>query len=121
MAEKGDVWVDSDKVFAEMCKNCHGQYGIGGEIKEVKPVGVHDVTEKFRKGRTEATIEEQREERIPVWSPCRSGGGEYLRARMRTRLRRPEEVVVLPQLLRTELRGEEGPLLPQRREPLRLG
>ena len=39
---------------------------------------------------------------------------------MRTRLRRPKEVEVLPQLLDAKLRGEDRPLLPQRREPLRL-
>ena len=104
-----------------MCENCHGQNGVGGEVKEAEPVGVHDVAEEIRKGRAEPAIEEQCEERVPAWSQCQSCSREYPRARMRTRLRRLEEVVVLPQLLCTELRGEEGPLLPQRHEPLRLG
>ena len=108
-------------VFAHLCKNRHGQNGIGGEIKEAEPVGVHDIAEEFREGRAEPTVEEQREEGVPVWSQSRSAGQEYLRARMRSRLRRPEEIVVLPQLLRVKLRGEDGPLLLQRREPLRLG
>ena len=113
--------MDSDKVFAEMCENCHGQEGVGGEVKEAEPVGVHNVTEKLRERRAEPAVEEQREERVSIRSQFRSSSWEYLHTRMRSRLRRPEEVVVLPQLLRTELRGEEGPLLPQRREPLRLG
>ena len=104
--------MDSDKVFAEMCENCHGQNGAGGEDKEAEPVGVYDVIEKFREGRAEPAVEEQREEGVPAWSQFRCCSREYPRARMRTRLRRPEEIVVLPQLLRTELRGEEGPLLP---------
>ena len=52
------------------------------------------------------------EEGVPVWSQLRGSGREYPRARVRPRLRRPEEVVVLPQLLGAELRGEDGPLLP---------
>ena len=68
MEKKSDIWMDSDKVFAEMCENCHGQNGIGGEVKEADPVGVHDVTEKFREGRAEPAVEEQREEGVPVWS-----------------------------------------------------
>ena len=110
--------MDSDKVFAKMCENCHGQNGVGGEVKEAEPVGVHDVAKEFRERRAEPVVEEQREKGIPVRSQSRSGGWEYPRARMRSRLHRPEEVVVLPQLLRTELRGEDRPLLPQRREPL---
>ena len=39
VAEKGYIGVDSDKVFTQMCENCHGQNGIGGEVKEVEPVG----------------------------------------------------------------------------------
>ena len=113
--------MDSDKVFAEMCENCHGQNGIEGEVKEVEPVGVHDIAEEFRERRAEPAVEEQGEERVSIWSLLPSGGGEYLRARMRARLRRLEEVVVLPQLLRDKLGGEDGPLLPQRRKPLRLG
>ena len=53
VAEKSYVWVDSDKVFAEMCENCHGQNSVGGEIKEVEPVGVHDVAKEFRERRAE--------------------------------------------------------------------
>ena len=121
MAKEGYVGMDSDKVFAEMCENCHGQNDIGGEVKEVEPVGVHDVTEKFREGRAEPAVEEQREERVSIRSQFRSGSWKYLCARMRLRLHRPEEVVVLPQLLRGKLRGEDGPLLSQRREPLCLG
>ena len=98
--------MDSDKVFAEMCENCHGQNGIGGEIKEVEPVGVHDIAEEFREGRAEPAVEEQGEERISIWSRLPSGGWKYLRARMRARLRRPEEVIVLPQLLRGKLGGK---------------
>ena len=103
--------MDSDKVFAEMCENCHGQNGIGGEVKEVEPVGVHNVAEKFRERRAEPAVEEQREEGISIRSPFRSGGGEYLRARMRSRLRRLEEVEPLPQPRRVKLGGESGPLL----------
>ena len=113
--------MDSEKVFAEMCENCHGQNGIGSEVKEVEPVGVHNVAEKLGERRADPAVEEQREEGISIRSPFRSGGGEYLRARMRSRLRRPKEVVILPQLLRGELGGEGCPLLSQRREPLRLG
>ena len=113
--------MDSDKVFAEMCENCHGQNGIGGEVKEVEPVGVHDIAEEFKEGRAEPVVEEQGEEGISVWSHFPSGGWKYLRARMRSRLRRPEEVVVFPQLLRGELGGEDCLLLLQRRKPLRLG
>ena len=68
MAEEGDIGVDSDKVFAQMCENCHGQNGIGGEIKEAEPVGVHDIAEEFRERRAEPTVEEQREEWVPVQS-----------------------------------------------------
>ena len=104
-----------------MGENCHGQNGVGGEVKEVEPIGVHDIAEEFREGRAEPAVEEQREEGVPIRSQFRSGSREYLRARMRSRLRRPEEVVVVPQLLRVKLRGEDGPLLSQRRKPLRLG
>ena len=113
--------MDSDKVFAEMCENCHGQNGIGGEVKEVESVGIYDVAEEFRERRAEPAVKEQCEERVSVWGLLPSGGGEYLRARMRAHLRRPEEVEVLPQLLRGKLGREDGPLLPQRRKPLRLG
>ena len=74
MAEEGDIGMDSDKVFVEMCENCHGQNGVGGEIKEAEPVGVHDIVEEFREGRAEPAVEEQREEWVPVWSQSRSGG-----------------------------------------------
>ena len=90
MAKKGYIGMDSDKVFTEMCENCHGQNGIGGEVKEAEPVGVHDIAEKFRERRAEPAVEEQCKERISIWSPFQSGGGEYLRARMRSRLRRPK-------------------------------
>ena len=98
MTEEGYVWVDSDEVLAEVCENRHGQDNIGGEVKEMEPVGVHDVTEELREGRAEPAVEEQREEGVSLWSPfrSRSGGGEYLGARMRSRLRRPEEVEPLP-------------------------
>ena len=89
-----------------MCENCHGQNNIGGEIKEAEPVGVHNVAEEFREGRAEPAVEEQREERVSIRSQFRSGSWEYLRTRMRSRLRRPEEVVVLPQLLRGKLGGK---------------
>ena len=78
--------MDPDKVFAEMCKNCHGQNGIGGEVKEVESVGIHDVAEEFREGRAEPAVEEQCKEGVSVWGLLPSGGGEYLRARMRARL-----------------------------------
>ena len=98
--------MDSDKVFAEMCENCHGQNGIGGEVKEAEPVGVHNIAEKLRERRAEPAVEEQGEERVSIQSRFPSGGWKYLRARMRSRLRRPEEVVVLLQLLRVKLRGK---------------
>src|SRR4051812_19550268 len=113
--------MDSNKVFAEMCKNCHGQDSIGGEVKEVEPVGVHDVTKEFRKGRAEPAVEEQGEKRVPSGLLIPGSGWEYLRARMRSRPRRPEEVEVLLQLFRLKPRREDCPLLLQRREPLRLG
>src|SRR3954467_14072765 len=97
--------MDSDKVFAEMCKNCHGQDNIGGEVKEAEPIGVHDITEEFRKGRAEPAVEEQGEERVPSGSLSPSGGGDFLRARVPPRFRRPKEVVVLPQPPRSELGG----------------
>ena len=109
MAKKSYIWIDSDKVFTEMCKNCHGQNSIGGEVKEAEPVGVHDIAEKFRERRAEPAVEEQREERVSIRSQFRSSSWEYLRARMRSRLRRPEEVVVLPQLLRGKLGGGRLP------------
>ena len=71
--------MDSDKVFAEMCENCHGQNGIGGEVKEAESLGVHDIAEEFREGRAESTVEEQREEGVPVWGQFRCGGREYPR------------------------------------------
>ena len=74
VAEECYVWVDSDKVFAQMCENCHGQDGVGGEIKEAEPVGVHDVAKELREGRAEPVVEEQREEWVPVRSQSRSGG-----------------------------------------------
>ena len=105
-----------------MCENCHGQNSIGGEVKEAEPVGVHNIAEKLRERRAEPAVEEQGEERISVWSCFPSGGWEYLRARMRSRLHRPEEVEVFPQLPRGELGGGgDCPLLSQRRKPLRLG
>ena len=58
VAEKGNIGVDSDKVFAQMCENCHGQNGVGGEIKEAEAVGVHDIAEELREGRAEPAIEE---------------------------------------------------------------
>src|SRR3954463_14558064 len=121
MAKKGYIGMDSDKVFAEMCENCHGQDSIGGEVKEVEPVGVHDVTEKLRKGRAEPAVEEQGEERVPGGSLFPSGGWEYPRARVRPRRRRLEEVVELLQLFRLKPQREDCPLLSQRRGPLRLG
>ena len=60
--------MDSDKVFAEMCENCHGQNDIGGEVKEAEPVGVHYVAEKLRERRAEPAVEEQREEGISIRS-----------------------------------------------------
>ena len=87
MAEKGYTRVDSDKVFAQMCENCHGQDSVGGEVKEAEAICVHDITEELREGRAEPAIEEQREEWVPVLSQFRSGGQEYPRARMRSRLR----------------------------------
>ena len=74
MAEKGYTRVDSDKVFALVCENCHGQDSIGGEVKEAEPVGVHNIAEKLREGRAEPAVEEQGEERISVWSHFPSGG-----------------------------------------------
>src|SRR4051812_48741282 len=113
--------MDSDKAFTKMCGNCHGQDNIGGEVKEAEPIGVHDVTEKFRKGQAEPAVEEQGEERVPSGSLLPSSGWEYFRARMRSHPRQPEEVVVLLQLLRGKPRREDCPLLSQRRELLRLG
>ena len=57
MVKEGYTGVDSDKVFAEMCENCHGQNGIGGEVKEVEPVGVHDIAEEFGEMRAEPAVE----------------------------------------------------------------
>ena len=65
--------MDSDKVFAEMCENYHGQNNIGGEVKEAETVGVHDIAEKFRERRAEPAVEEQREEGISIRSQFRSG------------------------------------------------
>src|SRR3954466_13121367 len=113
--------MDSDKVFAEMCENCHGQDSIGGEVKEAEPVGVHNITEEFRERRAEPTVEEQGEKGISSWSHFPSDGWKYLHARVRPRLLRPKEVVVLPQLPRGKLGGEDCPLLSERLEPLRLG
>ena len=64
MAEKGYIWVDSDKLFAEMCEKLPWSKRHWGEVKEVDPVGVHDVAEEFRERRAEPAIEEQREERV---------------------------------------------------------
>src|SRR4051812_13158273 len=91
-----------------MCENCHGQDIIGGEVKEAKPVVFHDIAEKFREGWAEPGVEEQGEERVSSWSHMSGGGWKYLRARVRPRLHRPEEVVVLPQLPRGELGGGMG-------------
>ena len=105
-----------------MGENCHGQGSVEGKVKEAEATCVHNITEELREGRAEPAIEEQGKERVPAnWSFSPGDGGEYPRARMRTRLRRPEEVVILPQLLRGELGGGGFPLLSQRREPLRLG
>src|SRR4051812_6915944 len=120
MAEKSYVWMDPDKVFAEMCENCHGQDNIGGEIEKVEPVGVHDIAKEFRKGRAEPAVEEQGKEGIPSGILIPSNGWEYLRARMRSRPRRPEEIEIFLQLYCLEPRREDRPLLSQRREPLRL-
>ena len=60
-------------VFAEMCENCHGQNGVGGEVKEAEPVGVHNVAEKLRERRAEPAVEEQREEGRSIQSQFRSG------------------------------------------------
>ena len=46
MAKEGYVGKDSDKVFAEVCENCHGQNGIGGEVKEVESVMSQKNSEK---------------------------------------------------------------------------
>ena len=78
-----------------MGENCHGQNGVGGKIKEVEPVGVHDITEEIREWRAEPAVEEHGKERISAnWSCLRGDDGEYLCARMRPR--RPEEIVPLP-------------------------
>ena len=98
MAEEGYVGKDSDKVFTEVCENCHRQDGVGGEVKEMESIGVHDVAEEIREGRAEPAIEEQCEEGVPIRSQFRCCSREYPRARMRTSLRRPEEAEVLPQL-----------------------
>ena len=37
MAKKSYIWMDSDKVFAEMCENCHGQNGVGVKSRRRKP------------------------------------------------------------------------------------
>src|SRR4051812_31812505 len=97
--------MDSDKVFAEMCENCHGQDSIGGEVKEAEPVGVHNITEELRQRRAEPAVEEQGEKGVSSWSHFPSDGWKYLRARVRPRLRRPEEVVVLPRSLAASLGG----------------
>ena len=58
VAEKGYTRVDSDKVFAQVCENCHGQDSIGGEVKEAEAIRVHNVTKEFREGRAEPAVEE---------------------------------------------------------------
>ena len=78
MAKKSYIWIDSDKFFAEMCENCHGQNGVGGEVKEAEPIGVHDVTEEFREGRAEPAIEEQREKGYPFGASSEAAAGSTL-------------------------------------------
>ena len=95
--------MDSDKVFAEMCEDCHGQNDIGGEVEEMEPVSVHDIAEEFRERRAEPAVEEQGEEWVSSWSRFPGNGWKYLRAWVRPRLPRPEEVVVLPQRPRGKL------------------
>ena len=59
VAKNGNTRVDSDKVFAQVCENCHGQDSIGGEVKEAEAVCVHDIAEELREGRAEPAVEEQ--------------------------------------------------------------
>ena len=89
-----------------MCENCHCQNSIGGEVEEAETVGVHNIAEKLRERRAEPTVEEQGEERISIWSHFPINSWKYPRARMRSRLCRPEEVVILPQLLRGKFGGK---------------
>ena len=123
MAKKSNTWVDANEVLAEVCENRHCQNGVGGEIKKMKPVGVHDVAEKIGKRWAEPAIEEHRKEMVPFWAPLRFGSlsGKHRRARMRPCLRRPEEVKFLPQRIRGELGEEKQSLLAQRLKPQRLG
>ena len=78
MAKKGYVWMDSDKVFAEMCENYHGQNGVGGEVKEAEPVGVHDVAKEFRERRAEPAVEEQRKKGYPFGDSLEAVAGSTL-------------------------------------------
>ena len=91
MTKKGDIREDANKVLVEVCENCHCQNGVGGEIKKMKPVGVHDVAEKIGKRWAEPAIEEHRKEIVPFWAPLRFGSlsRKHQRLRMRPRLRRP--------------------------------
>src|SRR4051812_10197404 len=85
--------MDSDKVFTEMCKNCHGQDSIGGEVKEAEPVGVHNITEELRERRAEPAVEEQGKKGVSSWSHflshdaainvCRSGRTRWIRRKIR--------------------------------------
>src|SRR4051812_45081816 len=99
------VTANSDEVLAEVREDRHCQDGIGGKVEEVEAIGVHDFTEELRVRRAEPAVEEDDEERIPGRVLLLGVGGKHPRARMRSRLRRPEEAVLVPQLHRTELGG----------------
>src|SRR4051812_50143154 len=85
----------------------------------MEAVGIHDITEKLRVRRAEPAVKEDGKERVPSRVQPLGVGGKHPRARMRSRLRRPEEAVLVPQHHRLKLRGGRRRLLPKRLESQR--
>src|SRR4051812_27426644 len=99
------VTANSDEVLAEVREDRHCEDGIGGKVEEVEAIGVHDFTEELRVRRAEPAVEEDDEERIPGRVLLLGFGGEHPRARMRSRLRRPEKGGLVPQPHPAQLGG----------------
>src|SRR6187399_3405518 len=86
----------------------------------MEAVGVHDIAEKVGKRRTKAAMEESCEEEVPAGIIVLGGGGIGSGPGMRLGLLGPEQVVLVPELPRAELRREDDVPLPQQGKPRRL-
>src|SRR4051812_31630334 len=118
--KKRNVWIYPNIVFAHMRENRHREDGVGSEVKKVEAEGVHYVAEEVRKRRAKTAVKEGCEEIIPAGVVALGGGRIGSGAGMRLGLLGPEQVVLVPELPRAELRREDEVLLPQQGEHRRV-